>query len=549
MGAAALLVAAVVGLAYGSMTQAVAAFLVTLIVFGAVAALLANQERRTANQYSRLAGSVGQAKDQPAGTSGPVEDRASVAPDAGIRSRERPLVSIVVTTWNESRFVEVAIESIRSQTFESFECIIVDDASTDDTVDRVLAAVEDDGRFRIFRMEENRGLAAARNVGLANVRSPYVAFLDGDDFLYPKSIQVRLEHALRHADEPWVAGVYCQWSNVPESAQVTSAPKPSARRSRVTWLSSLTDAPFIATAPLIRVEVARAVGGFPDVHTAEDALFWNVVLREGYVFLPVHEVGVAYRMKRSSMFRRTAVDHAAMIADTYAQNGEPAPTLPAVGPYPYREACTGYMWDMTRMRRMIGALASAVEAESTEAIASIADAVRGALLPYHLWELPLDEVIKSQANRACRYVPNSELQVHRERTVAAMHRLLEGRVNEIVDEVGRQQSETLGKVSLPEVGSARELRVPSRLQSSPILLGRSGSLVDGRVVLMPAAAYHVEETGAVAEELGGSASSRSLWWGTAAGRRLRRHRRHIGPLCWRRWKPVRGWRGPQRWWS
>ena len=498
---AAVLSAAIVGLSYGTAGQAFVTFLIVSILFGAITALLANQERRTENQHSRLAASAGDTSVRPVAATGVDTPRAAVGGGADPDPDEEPLVSIVVTTWNEARFVETAIESIRSQTFGAFECIVVDDASTDDTVDRILGAVGDDRRFRILRMEENRGLAAARNEGLAHVRTPYVAFLDGDDFLYPASIQTRLEHMSRHAGESWVAGVYCQWANVPESARVTSTPKPAPQRSRVTWLTSLTDVPFIATAPLLRADVARAVGGFPDVDTAEDALFWNAVLREGYVFLPVHEVGVAYRMKRSSMFRRTAVDHASLVADALAGNGRPDPDLAGVGPYPYREACTGYMWDVTRMRRTIGALASAVESGDDVAAAAIADTISRTLLPYHVWELPIDDVIRSQANRACRHVPDTELAVHRERTIAAMNDLLQGRIGEVVDAVAR------GRRLIPDdpdpagAGHAREIRISPRIQSSPGLLSRPGSLIDGSVILMPAAAYHVDETGAIAEEL------------------------------------------------
>jgi len=143
-------------------------------------------------------------------------------------------------------------------------------------------------------------------------------------------------------------------------------------------------------------------------------------------------------MKRSSMFRRTAVDHAALIADTYADNGLAAPSLPAVGPSPYIDSCTAYMWDLTRMKRMIGALASAVEA-GAEAIEPIAEAVREALQPYHIWELPIDGVIRSQANRACRYVPDGELSTHRERVVDGVTRLLAERIREIIEAIDRQQ--------------------------------------------------------------------------------------------------------------
>ena len=90
-----------------------------------------------------------------------------------------PNVSAIVTCYNSAATVVRAIESIRAQTMADLEIIVVDDASTDNTIDLV-AAVRDP-RIRIIRNPQNRGIGGAKNVGVTAARGRYIAFLDSDD--------------------------------------------------------------------------------------------------------------------------------------------------------------------------------------------------------------------------------------------------------------------------------------------------------------------------------------------------------------------------------
>jgi len=90
-----------------------------------------------------------------------------------------PLVSAIVTTFNSSETVLRSIESIRAQTMNDLEIVVVDDASQDNTVDVILSV--DEPRLRLVRNERNRGIGGAKNVGVENARGQYIAFLDSDD--------------------------------------------------------------------------------------------------------------------------------------------------------------------------------------------------------------------------------------------------------------------------------------------------------------------------------------------------------------------------------
>ncbi|MPZ76518.1 MAG: glycosyltransferase [Deltaproteobacteria bacterium] len=90
-----------------------------------------------------------------------------------------PKVSVVIPTCNRAHFLHAAIESVLKQTFQDFEVIVVDDASTDETADVVRGF--SDARIRYLRHETNKGQGATRNDGIKQAAGDYVALLDDDD--------------------------------------------------------------------------------------------------------------------------------------------------------------------------------------------------------------------------------------------------------------------------------------------------------------------------------------------------------------------------------
>ena len=88
--------------------------------------------------------------------------------------------SIVIPMYNKANVVMDTINSVREQTFKDFECIIVDDGSTDDSVLVVEKYLREDARFRLIK-KHNGGVSSARNEGIRQAKKPYIAFLDADD--------------------------------------------------------------------------------------------------------------------------------------------------------------------------------------------------------------------------------------------------------------------------------------------------------------------------------------------------------------------------------
>jgi glycosyltransferase involved in cell wall biosynthesis len=102
-----------------------------------------------------------------------------------------PLVSVVVPAYNAGETIGNAIQSVLSQTTSDLELIVVDDASTDHTLQQVVAV--GDPRLRVLQLERNSGCAAARNRGVENARGRWVAFLDADDEWVPDRLERLLQ--------------------------------------------------------------------------------------------------------------------------------------------------------------------------------------------------------------------------------------------------------------------------------------------------------------------------------------------------------------------
>jgi hypothetical protein len=102
------------------------------------------------------------------------------------------LVSVVIPAFNYAHFLPDTVDSVRRQTLAGWRCIIVDDGSTDGTAEVARALSSVDGRIS-YHHQPNRGLAAARNTGLALADGRYVQFLDADDLIAPTKLEAQVE--------------------------------------------------------------------------------------------------------------------------------------------------------------------------------------------------------------------------------------------------------------------------------------------------------------------------------------------------------------------
>lgn len=103
-----------------------------------------------------------------------------------------PAVSIILPVYNVERYLAKSLESITRQTFTDYECILVDDGSTDGSGALCDAMAARDSRFVVIH-QPNSGLPTARNVGIEAARGKYIGFMDSDDYAHPDMYKVLFE--------------------------------------------------------------------------------------------------------------------------------------------------------------------------------------------------------------------------------------------------------------------------------------------------------------------------------------------------------------------
>jgi len=214
------------------------------------------------------------------------------------RGVRQELVSVVIPCYNQAHFLPEAIESVLSQSYQSFELIVVDDGSKDHTPRVASGYASRDPRVRLIR-QKNRGLAGARNRGLGESKGEYVVFLDSDDRLLGEALEVGVRELASHPGCAFVSG-RCTFISADGSPVLRLA---QGRVEGDPHIELLRAGPILVPAVMYRRWVFGVVGGFDESYrAAEDyALYYRVASRFPIRF---HDTPVAeIRRHEGSMTR------------------------------------------------------------------------------------------------------------------------------------------------------------------------------------------------------------------------------------------------------
>ena len=96
-------------------------------------------------------------------------------------------------TYNSEKYIIETINSVRSQTYKSWELVIVDDCSTDKTVKIIKNIIDNDSRIKLIKLDKNKGVSQARNLALDNVTGRFISYLDSDDIWKENKLSRQIE--------------------------------------------------------------------------------------------------------------------------------------------------------------------------------------------------------------------------------------------------------------------------------------------------------------------------------------------------------------------
>ena len=201
-------------------------------------------------------------------------------------------VSVIVTNYNLGRYLPEALDSVKAQTFKDWECIIVDDGSTDGSREIIKPYIDADDRFSLLELE-NGGVVKARNAGIASSKGQYLLPLDADDWIEPDY----LEEAVRIIESnPEAKIVYGLAECFGEGI------KPQLMDLPVFSMEMMLARNCIHVSSLFRREDFDRTGGFSKELSGglEDWDLWLGVLEKGGTAIRIDRVMLHYRMRKES---------------------------------------------------------------------------------------------------------------------------------------------------------------------------------------------------------------------------------------------------------
>lgn len=205
------------------------------------------------------------------------------------------MFSIVMPCYNSGTFIRQAIESVRNQTFEDWELLVVDDGSTDDSADIIKGMEQMDGRIKYLKTNAPSGSPIVpRNIGVKNTLGRYIAFLDSDDAWLPNKLERQMKMFEQYED---MAICFSNYEKMTEQGErnnrIIKAPSISTYKQLL-----LSNVIGCLTAVYDTGKVGKV---FFQNHSHEDYILWLDILKRGYVARNTNTVEALYRVRENSV--------------------------------------------------------------------------------------------------------------------------------------------------------------------------------------------------------------------------------------------------------
>ena len=206
------------------------------------------------------------------------------------------IISVIVPVYNAESFLDETLQSVLSKTYENWECIIVNDGSTDNTESIAKRWCKRDARFRYF-YKENGGLSSARNLGIKYSNADYIAFLDSDDVLTKNSLEIRINTILKENVDLVYSNAYR--INYREYTKQLLRCVHTGKVEDISIFLEINQA--TPSTVLCRKKIIEDIGGFTWDKKAEDLYCWLNLLLSNNSFYGIESPLVYYRILDHSM--------------------------------------------------------------------------------------------------------------------------------------------------------------------------------------------------------------------------------------------------------
>ena len=228
------------------------------------------------------------------------------------KKMQNPFFSIIIPVFNAGKYLRECLDSVLNQSFKDFECICVNDGSTDDSVQILNEYKQKDNRFRIIH-QRNAGVSRARNTGLEAARGKYVCLFDSDDIILENWLKAKAEVANKYPGVDWIRTRYRDWNGKCDVKDATPWPHGHIfLEDTGVWKGNelqkvgfrkiaILGTPWLNTFKRDKLGKTRFREG---VYICEDCLFMFEILRNMQSLVVIEDDSYRYRLHQGSVSHR-----------------------------------------------------------------------------------------------------------------------------------------------------------------------------------------------------------------------------------------------------
>ncbi len=207
------------------------------------------------------------------------------------------LVSIITPTYNSEKYIQQTIQSVRNQTYQNWEMIIVDDCSSDDTIKIIEEIQKNEPRISLIKSDKNSGPAISRNKGIEKAKGKYMTFLDADDIWFEDFVQNSIDTIHKK-------GIHFVFSSYKRSdEQLNFIYSDFIVPEKVTYTDILKSNSISCLTAFIDIGVLGKKF-MPEVYKRQDMGLWLKYLKEIPFAYGIKEPKAIYRIRENSLSRK-----------------------------------------------------------------------------------------------------------------------------------------------------------------------------------------------------------------------------------------------------
>ena len=202
------------------------------------------------------------------------------------------LVSVIVPVYNSSKYIEKCITSIINQTYKNMEIIIINDNSTDNSLD--IINQYKDKRIKLINLKKTKGVANARNEGIKKSKGNYICYLDSDDYIS----EDKIEKQIKFMEENNVIFSFTNFIYLKESGKKHYAKVPK----KLNYKSALKNTAILTSTVILNMDKLKKEDIFmPNIKKGQDTACWWKILKKGIIAYSMPDFFTTYRVHKNSL--------------------------------------------------------------------------------------------------------------------------------------------------------------------------------------------------------------------------------------------------------